>query len=100
MIDNPQCQRCRSGEFPVVFEKPVLSSKKVLKTVLKDLPSRGNHSISLSTVENTFKSQIAYGDRLIVLCRTCKKKEDKIKLERYRHEMPEIMRKGPSELKY
>ncbi|AVR46774.1 hypothetical protein C7S20_16730 [Christiangramia fulva] len=100
LTDNPKCQRCGSGEFPSVFEKPVLTSKKVLKNVIKDIPNRGNHSISISNIENDFKGKVIYGNRLMVLCRTCKKKEEKLKLDRYPHEMPEIMRKGPSELKY
>ena len=99
-LDNPQCQRCKSTEFPNVVEKPPLSSKKALKVVFENFPKRRKQTILISNIENQFKSQISKGDRLIVLCRTCRKKDEKTKLERFPHEMPAIMRKGPSELKY
>lgn len=100
LLDNPQCQRCRSSEFPKVVEKAPLSLKKTLKLALKDLPKRRKQKVLISNIESQFKSQISKGDSLLVLCRTCYKKEEKSKLERYPHEMPEIMRRGPSELKY
>ena len=99
-IDNPQCQRCKSTEFPTVIEKPPLSSKKALKVIFENFPKRRKQTILISNIENQFKSQISKGDRLIVLCRTCRKKDDKGKLVRFPHTMPEIMRQGPSELKY
>lgn len=100
LLDNPICQRCKSSEFPKVLEKPPLSLKKTLKLVLKGLPKRRKQKVLISNIESQFKSQISKGDRLLVLCRTCCKKEEKSKLERYTHEMPDIMRQGPSELKY
>lgn len=98
--DNPQCQRCKSKEFPQVFEKPPLASKKALKMVLDKLPTTAKHAISILNIENHFKSHLTCGDRLMILCRTCKKKEEDLKIERYHHKMPPIMRKGPQELKY
>lgn len=99
-LDNPQCQRCKSAEFPTVVEKPPLSSKKALKVLIEDFPKRRKQKVLISNLESQFKSQISKGDRLIVLCRTCRKKDDKGKLERYPHKMPDFMRQGPSELKY
>jgi hypothetical protein len=99
-LDNPQCQRCKSAEFPTVIEKPPLSNKKALKVLFEHFPKRRQQTIKITDIENQFKSQISKGDRLIVLCRTCRIKDDKSKLERYPHEMPAIMRQGPSELKY
>ncbi len=100
LLDNPKCQRCKSSEFPKVLEKPPLSLKKTLKLLLKDLPKRRIQKVLVANIESQFKSQISKGDRLLVLCRTCYKKEEKSKLERYPHDMPDIMRQGPSELKY
>lgn len=100
LLDNPQCQRCRSSEFPKVFEKPPLSLINTLKLVLKDLPKRKKQQVLISNIESQFKSQVSKGDRLLVLCRTCSKKNEKSKLERFPHDMPDIMRQGPSELKY
>ncbi len=100
LVDNPRCQRCNSMEFPEVVEKPVILSKDILKTVLKDFPKKLKHTVLISELESTFKSQIASGDRLMVLCRTCKQRDEAGKVERYPHEMPPIMRQGPRELRY
>lgn len=100
LLDHPHCQRCKSMEFPKVVEKPPILSKDILKIVLKDFPKRTKETVLITDLEGKFKSQVASGDRLIVLCRSCRQKDEAQKIERYPHEMPPIMRKGPPELRY
>lgn len=100
LSDNPQCQRCKSMEFPEVVEKPPLNSKAILKVIMKSYPKKVRQSVLISDLKSKFKNQVASGDRLIVLCRTCRKKVDQSKLKRYPHKMHPIMRKGPPELRY
>ena len=87
-------------EFPEVVEKPAIPSKDILKTVLKDFPKKPKQTVLISELESKFKSQVAAGDRLMVLCRTCRQNDEARKVERYPHEMPPIMRQGPRELRY
>ncbi|SOC81561.1 hypothetical protein SAMN06296241_3140 [Salinimicrobium sediminis] len=100
LIDNPQCQRCKSMEFPEVVENPPILSKTILKMVLKGYPKKAKQEVLISDLESKFKSHVASGDRLMVLCRTCRQKDEARKVERYPHEMPSIMRQGPRELRY
>lgn len=100
LVGNPHCQRCKSMEFPEVIEKPAIPSKDILKTTLKDFPKKSKQRVIISELESKFKSQVASGDRLMVLCRTCRLKDEAGKVERYPHEMPPIMRRGPRELRY
>lgn len=100
LIANPRCQRCKSMEFPEVTEMHPVDTKKLLKRILNDFPHNKKQSVPTSPLKESFKNMVANGDRLIVLCRTCKKKEETRKMERYPNEMPPIMRKGPSELRY
>lgn len=97
-VTNPRCERCNSMEFPEVVEKHPTNSKVLLKTVLKEY-SDTKQSVSIPELEVKYKVQLN-GTNLLVLCRTCKQKEENRKIERYRHEVPPIMRKGPPELRY
>jgi len=101
LIDNPRCERCKSMEFPKVVEEQPVNSKNVLKTILKDLSEIQKQSVIISDLEIKYKSQYSqHENKLLVLCRTCNEKEEKRKIERYPHEVPPIMRKGPPELRY
>ncbi len=100
LIANPSCKRCKSMEFPVVMERQPINTKNFLELVLKDFPKNQKQTVSISALEGNYKNQVELGDRLMVLCRTCKQKEEDRKVERFRHEVPPIMRKGPPELKY
>ncbi len=87
-------------EFPEVVEKSAIPSKKILKRVLKDFHKKVKQTALISDLESKFKRHIASDDTLIVLCHACRQKDEARKVERYRHEVPPIMRKGPPELRY
>lgn len=77
------------------------NTKNLLKIVLKDFPDNQKQSVIISDLEVKYKNQFNQNSNmLIVLCRTCKQKEEERKIERFRHEVPPIMRKGPPELRF
>lgn len=100
-IENPRCERCKSMEFPKAVERNPSNPKKLLKLIFNDFPSKQKQSVSLLEMETKYKNHFTNNhDRFIVLCRSCNQKEENRKIERYRHEVPPIMRKGPPELRY
>jgi hypothetical protein len=101
LVENLRCERCKSMEFPRVVERHPTNPKNLLNTILNDFPENQKQSISISDLAAKYKNKFTFnGNRLIVLCRSCNQKEEARKIERYRHEMPPIMRKDPPELRY
>lgn len=101
LLENFRCERCKSMEFPSVVERHPTNPKNLLNTILKDFDENKKQSISISELAAKYKNEFTFnGNRLIVLCRSCNQKEEARKIERYHHEVPPVMRKGPPELRY